>query len=104
MRRAVKGAVAAVVCAGALAVGAGTADAGFWNAYNTVDGGVALRYGPSTSYGMNGRGYGDQHPWTIEKVRGQSIHGNNLWDHDDHYLADWTYWGRYYSADYYMVY
>jgi hypothetical protein len=104
MRRAVKGVVVAAMFAGTLAATSGTAHAGFWNAYNTKDGGVALRYGPSTAYGMNGRGYDDQHPWTYYKVGGQNVNGDSLWDYDEHYLADWTDWGTYYSADYYMWY
>ena len=104
MRNAVKGAIVAATVAGTLALTGGAANAGAWATYNTRDGGVGLRSGPSQSYSLLGRGYADQHAYINYFVTGQTIYGDNRWGYDDHYLADWTYWGTVYSARAYLLY
>lgn len=92
---------------GIAAAAGGTAQAAVyrtgWACYDTRDGGVGLRTGPSQAYTLLGRGYSDQHAWVRGWVsNGQLINGNPYWNYDDHYLADWTYWKTVWSADSYM--
>lgn len=103
MRKAIKGAIGAAVLAGSLAISA-PAQAGTWADYWTIDGGVGLRAGPSQSYTLKGRGYADQSAYINYLVSGQTIYGDPYWGYDYHYLANGSYWGTAYSADYYLLY
>ncbi|MBD0672195.1 hypothetical protein [Streptomyces sp. CBMA156] len=103
MRKIATTVAAALLSLGALGAGAGVAEAGQYGGYNTRDGGVALRDCAWTSCAMHGRGYGDQHAYLFCYVVGQNVNGDAGWADHNHYLADWSYYGRYYSADYYMT-
>ncbi|MEK2488172.1 hypothetical protein WN990_01275 [Kitasatospora purpeofusca] len=63
---------------------------------------MGLRACASQSCTLKGRGYSDQKARMLCWGFGQSINGNNKWNHLDHYLADGGYFGDAYSAQNYL--